>query len=32
MHLKHPDKLETAFSSYKRDKRWPGSFWMRKIK
>lgn len=32
MHLKHPDKLESAFSSYKRDERWPGSFWMRKIK
>lgn len=32
MHLKHPDKLEAAFSSYKRGERWPGSFWMRKIK
>ena len=32
MHLKHPDKLEAAFSSYKRDERWPGSFWIRKIK
>jgi hypothetical protein len=32
MHLKHPDKLEEAFSSYKRDESWPGSFWMRKIK
>lgn len=32
MHLKHPDKLEAAFSSYKRDERWPGSFWMRKTK
>ncbi len=32
MHLKHPDKLEASFSSYKRDERWPGSFWIRKIK
>lgn len=32
MHLRHPDKLEAAISSYKRDERWPGSFWMRKIK
>lgn len=32
MHLKHPDKLEAAFSSYKRNERWPGSFWVRKIK
>ncbi len=32
MHLKHPDKLEEAFSSYKRTERWPGSFWIRKIK
>ena len=33
MHLNHPDKLEVAFSSYKRDRKWPpGSFWMRKIR
>jgi len=32
MHLKHPDKLEMAFSSYKRDKLWPSSFWMTKTK
>lgn len=32
MHLKHPDRLEAAFSSYKRDQRWPGSFWMRKVR
>ena len=32
IHLKHPDKLEAAFSSYKRDERLPGSFWIRKIK
>jgi hypothetical protein len=31
MHLKHPDELEAAFSSYKRTRTWPGSFWMRKI-
>lgn len=35
MHLKDPDRLEDAFTSYKRDdeRRWvPHSFWMRKIK
>lgn len=32
MHLRHPDKLEEAFSSYRRDKIWPASFWIRKIK
>jgi hypothetical protein len=32
MHLRHPDKLEEAFSSYKRDKTQPSSFWIRKIK
>jgi hypothetical protein len=32
MHLKHPQTLEAAFSSYKRNESWPGSFWMRKIK
>lgn len=32
MHLKYPNKLEKAFSSYKKDERWPGSFWMKKIK
>jgi hypothetical protein len=32
MHLKHPGKLEQAFSSYSRETRHPGSFWMRKIK
>lgn len=30
MHLKHPDVLEQHFSSYQRQDRWPGSFWMRK--
>lgn len=32
MHLKHPDKLQAAFSSYKPSQTWPGSFWIRKIK
>ena len=32
MHLKHPDKLSTAFSSYNRNETWPGSFWIRRIK
>lgn len=31
MHLRHPDQLELAFSSYNRDLNWPGSFWIRKI-
>ena len=30
MHLKHPEKLEEAFSSYDRESNWPGSFWMRR--
>jgi predicted O-methyltransferase YrrM len=32
MHLHHPNKLGAAFSSYSREKPWPGSFWIRKIK
>jgi hypothetical protein len=32
MHLKHPDKLEVAFNSYRRNERWPGSFWIKKIR
>jgi hypothetical protein len=32
MHLNHPDLLEKAFNSYKRDSRWPGSFWIRRIR
>jgi hypothetical protein len=32
MHMKHPEKLERAFSSYTRNTRLPGSFWMRKTK
>lgn len=31
MHLKHPDKLRAAFSSYEGDRTWPGSFWMRRV-
>jgi hypothetical protein len=30
MHLNHPDLLEKAFSSYTRESRWPGSFWIRR--
>jgi hypothetical protein len=30
MHLKHPDKLQEAFSSYSREIVWPGSFWIRR--
>jgi len=30
MHLKHPEKLKEAFSSYDKNKVWPGSFWLRK--
>ncbi len=29
MHLTHPDLLEEAFRAYRRDREWPGSFWMR---
>lgn len=32
MHLRHAGELETAFISYRREERWPGSFWIRKIK
>ena len=31
MHLKHPDQLELAFSSYNRKLNWPSSFWIRRI-
>lgn len=31
MHLRHPDKLEAAFGSYDRSRRWPGSFWMQRV-
>ena len=32
MHLNHPEKLGKAFSSYNREKTWPGSFWMRRMR
>jgi predicted O-methyltransferase YrrM len=32
MHLRNPDQLETAFNSYNRNERWPGSFWMMRTK
>jgi len=32
MRLRHPDKLELAFNSYRRDIIWPVSFWMRKTR
>jgi len=32
MHLNHPEKLEAAFRSYNRNTRWPGSFWLRRIR
>ncbi len=32
MHVRHPHLLEQAFSSYERTKRWPGSFWFRKLR
>ncbi len=31
MHLKYPERLEAAFSSYQRNKTLPGSFWLRRI-
>lgn len=30
MHLRHPDKIEAAFGSYRRNESQPGSFWIRK--
>jgi hypothetical protein len=32
MNIKHSHQLKTAFSSFKRNDTWPGSFWMKKIK
>jgi hypothetical protein len=32
MHVRHPDVLERTFQSYRRDRCWPGSFWMRKLR
>lgn len=30
MHLKYPDKLESAFPAYTREERWPGSLWIKR--
>jgi hypothetical protein len=30
MHLTHPERLESAFPSYSRATRWPGSLWVRR--
>ena len=32
MHLRHPAELADAFPSYDPRTRWPGSFWLRKVK
>lgn len=32
MHFNYPDRLEPAFSSYNREARRPGSFWMRRTR
>ncbi|MEM0489128.1 MAG: class I SAM-dependent methyltransferase [Candidatus Bathyarchaeia archaeon] len=32
MNLKHPDKLEATFRSYRRGQTFPGSFWIRRIR
>lgn len=31
MHIQHPDILEKSFSSYNREERWPGSFWIQRL-
>ncbi len=31
LHFNHPDKLESAFNTYQREKRFSTSFWMKKI-
>jgi hypothetical protein len=31
MHLRHAEKLETAFPSYNRTQQWPGSFWIQRV-
>lgn len=31
MHLRHPEALARAFASYDPDRRWPGSFWLRRV-
>jgi hypothetical protein len=32
IHIRYPDLLEKSFASYDRNKTWPGSFWLRKIR
>ncbi len=32
MHLKHPERLREAFSSYREAPAWPGSFWIRRVR
>ncbi|MBI5059675.1 class I SAM-dependent methyltransferase [candidate division KSB1 bacterium] len=32
LHMKHPAELAAAFASYSRERVWPGSFWMRKVR
>ncbi len=32
MHLTYPDKLKTAFNTYKGDETWPRSLWLRRTK
>ncbi len=32
MHLNYPDKLREYFKTYAMEKRWPGSFWIRRVK
>lgn len=32
MNLKHPDKFEATFRSYRKGETFPGSFWIRRIK
>jgi hypothetical protein len=32
MHLKHPERLREAFSSYRELPSWPGSFWIRRVR
>lgn len=32
VHMRHPEWLESAFSSYDRTTGWPGSFWMRRVR
>ncbi|MBN2473681.1 MAG: class I SAM-dependent methyltransferase [Pirellulales bacterium] len=31
MHMMHGEKLTDAFPAYRRNKKWPGSFWMRRL-